>query len=59
MNSKRRSLLVSSFIGFAILVGLDQWTKGLAVHYLKGQEPFVLIKGVFELSLKTGAPPLA
>ena len=50
MNSKRRSLLVSSFIGFAILVGLDQWTKGLAVHYLKGQEPFVLIKGVFELS---------
>ena len=34
-----------------ILAGvlLDQWTKSLAVLYLKGQEAFVLIPGVLEL----------
>ncbi|MGI5946640.1 MAG: signal peptidase II [Lachnospiraceae bacterium] len=32
-----------------ILILLDQWTKHLAVSYLKGQPPFVLIDGVFEL----------
>lgn len=34
----------------AVLTVLDQWTKRLAVLYLKGQEPFVLWEGVFELN---------
>lgn len=32
----------------ACLIGLDQWTKYLAVKFLKGQEPFVIWDGVFE-----------
>ena len=32
-----------------VLVGLDQWTKALAVRFLKGAEPFVIWNGVFEL----------
>ena len=35
MSRQKRSLLVSFLIGFLILVGLDQWTKGLAVAHLK------------------------
>ena len=31
-----------------LLVALDQATKGMAVQYLKGQDPFVIWKGVFE-----------
>ena len=33
MDQKKRSLLVSFLIGFVILVGMDQWTKGLAVKF--------------------------
>lgn len=33
-----------------LLVVLDQLTKTAAVAHLKGQEPFVIWKGVFELS---------
>ena len=47
MSRQKRSLLVSFLIGFLILVGLDQWTKGLAVRFLKDQEPVAVIKGVF------------
>lgn len=38
--------------GIAVLfcVFLDQWTKLLAVRYLKGKNPIVLLDGVFELS---------
>ena len=50
MSRQKRSLLVSFLIGFLILVGLDQWTKGLAVRFLKDQEPVTVIKGVFEFS---------
>lgn len=32
-----------------LLVCLDQVTKGLAVQFLKGQQPFVIWDGVFEL----------
>lgn len=39
-------LLGAAFVG--ILLGLDQWTKALAVHHLKDQEPFVIWDGVFE-----------
>ena len=48
MTKQKRSLLVSFFIGFIILVGLDQWTKGLAVKYLMGNKPYVVLKDVFE-----------
>ena len=39
-------------VGFAaalLLIILDQWTKWLAVIHLKGQAPFVIWDGVFEL----------
>ena len=32
------------------LVCLDQWTKYMAVLHLKGQQPFVIWEGVFELN---------
>lgn len=48
MTKQKQSLIISFLIGFAILVGLDQWTKGLAVQSLKGQKPFVIWNGVFE-----------
>lgn len=36
----------------AVIAGIvfDQYTKFLAVEHLKGQQPFVLIKNVFELN---------
>ena len=37
------------FLSVALLIWLDQWTKGLAVEHLKGQQAIVLWKGVFEL----------
>ncbi len=46
---QKRSFFTSFLIGFVILVGLDQWTKGLAVKYLMHQPPFVIWDGVFEL----------
>lgn len=48
MTKQKRSMIFSFLIGFIILVGLDQWTKGLAVAHLKGQAPAVVWKGVFE-----------
>ena len=36
-------------ISTAALVWADQWTKMLAVSHLKGQEPYVIWDGVFEL----------
>lgn len=39
------------FAIFGIIAGVlfDQWTKYMALAYLRGQEPYVLIKNVFEL----------
>ena len=34
--------------GVLACIGLDQWTKALAVSRLKGQPPFVILDGVFE-----------
>lgn len=48
MKGQKKSLLLRFLIGFVILVGLDQWTKGLVVNYLKGNQPFVVLEGVFE-----------
>ena len=41
--------LLSLLCGSALLVWLDQYTKHLAVAKLKGQEPFAVVPGVFEL----------
>lgn len=48
MNKKIRQFLFF-LAGLAVSIGLDQWTKYLAVAHLKGQSPFVLWEGVFEL----------
>lgn len=32
-----------------LLIGCDQWTKSLAVRFLKGQDAYVIWDGVFEL----------
>ncbi len=48
MKQKTRQIL-GFIIGVAVAIGLDQWTKALAVAGLKGKEPFVIWDGVFEL----------
>lgn len=48
MTKQKKSMLASFVIGFIILVGLDQWTKGLVVAHLKGSKPYVIWDGVFE-----------
>ncbi len=48
MNTKLRQFLIF-FIGLGISIGVDQFTKHLAVLHLKGQKSFVIIDGVFEL----------
>ena len=48
MDQKRNHLL-AFFAGFVCLTAIDQWTKGLAVDFLKGKGPLVLWDGVFEL----------
>lgn len=40
---------LSAIISLIVLSGIDQYTKFLALTYLKGQEAFVIWKGVFEL----------
>lgn len=45
---EKRSFFISFLVGFVILVGLDQWTKGLAVRYLMGGGPVPVWDGVFE-----------
>ena len=48
---------IAFIISVCLLVGLDQFTKYLAETKLKGHSPYVIIKGVFELSYlqNTGA----
>lgn len=51
MENKKNVPYYAAFLaGMLLLVGIDQWTKHLAVTYLKGQEAIILIPGVFELS---------
>jgi signal peptidase II len=49
MNKKTNKTLIASVIAALILIALDQLTKLLAVVYLKGDNAFSLIDGVFEL----------
>lgn len=44
MTKQKQSLIISFLIGFAILAGLDQWTKGLAVQSLRGRS--LLLSGM-------------
>ncbi len=48
MKTKNSSLFIL-FAGTALLVLLDQVTKWAAQAFLKGQDAFPLLKGVFEL----------
>lgn len=49
MKNKIQTTVVS-LVTIVFLTIIDQWTKWLAVVNLKGQQPIVLIPGVFELS---------
>lgn len=40
---------LAALLGCIVAVGIDQLTKWMAVAFLKGQEPVVLIPGVFQL----------
>lgn len=40
---------IAAIVGIVLLVLADQYTKLLAVQNLKGSEPFIIFKGVFEL----------
>lgn len=46
---KSKKMFLFDLLIAALLVGIDQFTKYLAVLYLKGKDPFVLIPGVLEL----------
>lgn len=48
MNQKTKQILIF-IVGLAAAIGLDQWTKYLAVIHLKDQQPFIIWEGVFEL----------
>ena len=50
MNKKKKIIqLIIDFVAFIILAALDQVTKYFAIEKLKGNAPYVLIDGVFEL----------
>jgi signal peptidase II len=51
--NKKLNVIIKTVIVIVALIGLDQWTKSLAVKYLANQTPIVLIDGVFELNYTT------
>lgn len=48
MKQKSRQM-IGFMLGVVLAIGLDQWTKYLAVARLRGQDAIVVWKGVFEL----------
>lgn len=42
--------MLTGIITIILLIGIDQFVKYLTVIHLKGQEPFVLLDGVFQLT---------
>ncbi len=48
MKNKAGNLLSWAAVS-AVLIGLDQYTKALAVAHFKNQQPFIIWDGVFEL----------
>ena len=49
INKKALPAKLMGIVLIAIMVLIDQKTKALAVLFLKGKEPYVIIKNVFEL----------
>ena len=47
--NKRTTYNIYGIIAVVFFVWLDQWTKALAVNYLKNQAAITLIPGVFQL----------
>ncbi len=43
----KRALIAAAV--FVLLILLDQWTKSLAITYLKNQPSFVILPGIFQL----------
>ena len=50
MNKKRVLGWVGDLVILAVLIGMDQFTKQLAVSHLKDRPGLSIIKGVFELN---------
>lgn len=48
--TRRGAYNLIGLLAAALLTVFDQWTKRLAVRFLKEQDPRVLIEGVFELN---------
>ena len=48
MNQKLKKY-ISAAVGVLVLLLLDQYTKILALRFLKDQPAVVILKGVFEL----------
>lgn len=46
---QKTKLIIGLLVGFLAVIGLDQWTKVLAVRHLMGQRPIPILEGVFEL----------
>ncbi|MCI6731082.1 MAG: signal peptidase II [Lachnospiraceae bacterium] len=46
---KKSRYILLALVSIVLLIGLDQYTKHLAVIHLYQQEPIVIIPGVFEL----------
>jgi signal peptidase II len=58
MNKEKKSRIIMLLIDVlitAVLLVFDQFTKHLAVVYLKGQAPYVLIDGVLDLENRGSA----
>lgn len=49
MNKNRTKYYLISILAVIAGIFLDQYTKFLAVQHLKDQEPFIIIKNVFQL----------
>ena len=59
MTKQKKSILISFMIGFVILVGLDQWTKGLVVAHLNISPLWSGMGFLNSITRKTGERPLA
>ncbi|UWP59425.1 signal peptidase II [Ruminococcus gauvreauii] len=51
MTEKKHGVIywIAGLVSVCILIGLDQWTKYLAVTHLSGQEDIVLIPNILQL----------
>ena len=49
MKENRFMHYIIAIITVIVSVVFDQWTKYLAVLHLKGQNPFIILDGIFQL----------